>query len=260
MKICYMCGIGEDKSFLYQGVGKEGFVFVCRKCLAKNEIPLVTIKDVNPGEMKRETVRERMMAISGVKRDPIEKRKPEIKKDDSLNKIIEKNFKKNLSEKKEHDDLISNFHWVIMRNRRLKKLTLSQFAEKIFEPLVVVEHLEKGILPKDYYSLIRKIESFLGIKLFKDVEVNFDSSTILSETKVPSGVTISDLKKQHEKIKGSFNELNSENLDLEKIEEIVGKPVEEESKEKRNFFGFKKKEKNKENISQDEIEKIVFRS
>ena len=260
MKKCYMCGVGEDSAFLYEGIAKEGVVSVCRKCLAKNEIPLVTIKDVNPEELKRESVRERMMTISGVKREPVEKIKPVVKEDVTLKKIIEKNFKKNVSEKQEHKDLIDNFHWNVMRARRSRKLTQEQFAKEIFEPLIVIEHLEKGILPKDYYSLMKKIEGFLGVKLFKNIEDNFNPSIILSESKVSSGVRISDLKREYEKIKPSSEvKINSEDLNLEKIEEVVGKPVEDEKpREKRNFFGFKKKEKKTEDVSQEDIDDILF--
>ena len=263
MKRCYICEISEEKAFLYEGVAKEGFVNVCRGCYVRNEIPLIDTKKLEPGFEKRMSVRERLMNLSGVRRPEMEKLKlgKTVPKQEevTLNKLIEQNFKKNLSEdKKEYDDLVENFHWIVMRRRRMRKLNQEQFAKAIFEPVIVIEHLEKKMLPKDYTNLIKKIQSFLGINLFKGQEgFSFDPTTLASESKFSTGLTISDMKGLHEQKFGS-PEIDPEELDLEKIEEIVGRPL-EDSGTKRNWFGRKKKRSKDEDISQEEIEDILFR-
>lgn len=262
MKKCYLCGASEEGAFLYEGVSKEGFVHVCRKCYLRNEIPLVETKNLEKGFEKKMSVRERLMNLSGMKRPKEDKSSIEKlgeAEEVTLKDLIEKNFKKDLpKDKKEYLDLIENFHWVIMRKRRMQKLTQEQFAKKIFEPLIVVEHLEKGILPKNYYNLIKKVESALGIGFFKEQSLTrLDSNSLVSESKVSTGITISDLKGLHEEKVGQ-PEIDPEELSLEKVEELVGKPVEDESRVKRNWFGRKKKTK-EEDVSQEEIDDIMFR-
>jgi len=264
MRKCYVCDVSEEKAFLYDGISKEGFVNICRSCYLKNEIPLVEKKTVGEGFEKRVSVRERLMNISGVRRPEIESSKPEkpklVQKEEvTLNKLIEQNFKKNISEEiREYDDLVENFHWIIMRRRRSLKLTQEEFAKAIFEPIIVVEHLEKKILPKDYVSLIKKTQNFLSINLFKGENIlRFDPNSLASESKISSGLTISDLKGLHEQ-KVGFPQINPEELNLDKIEELVGRPVEEDTGVKRNWLGMKKKVKS-EDVSQEDIDDILFR-
>ena len=144
-----------------------------------------------------------------------------------------------------------------MRKRRLLKLSQEEFAKSIFEPVIVVEHLEKKILPKDYINLIKKVQNFLRINLIRGQDsFRLDPTYLAEESKLSSGITISDLKGLHEQKVGS-PQINPEELDLEVVEDLVGKPVEEEG-QKRNWLGMKKKIKS-EDISQEEIQDILFR-
>jgi ribosome-binding protein aMBF1 (putative translation factor) len=162
--------------------------------------------------------------------------------DHELKKIVETNFQKNLpKEKINYEDLVANFHWIIMRTRRIKKITKEQFAEDIREPIIAIESLERGVLPKDYSSLIRKIENYLNIPIFKDSLSKFDKSSVLQENHVPSGMTIADLKKITDKekfeIEMNSKSINPEEISINKIEEVIGKPVEDQNAQKRkNFF------------------------
>lgn len=265
MKTCYICGVSEEKALLYEGVAKEGFVNICRKCYVKNEIPLVEKKDITPETERKISVRERLVSMAGLKKEKfkvIDKSASKEQEDEKLNKILEKNFKENLPRGfGSYSDLVDNFHWIIMRKRRMQKLTQEQFAKKIFEPLIVIQHVEKGELPKKYYNLIKKIENSLGVFLFKEDNRSFEPSRIIGETKVASGITISDVKRFHEQeVFKKQGEIQPEELNLNKVEEMVGVPVgeeEEEKKEKRKWFSKKKKD---EDISQEEIDKIVFGS
>ncbi|MCA9487905.1 MAG: hypothetical protein KC516_03000 [Nanoarchaeota archaeon] len=265
MNECYVCGIGEDKSVLYEGVSKEGFVYVCRKCYVKNEIPLVEKKNVTPELENKRSVRERLSSMAGLKKDYMKKEEKIKPEDDSLKKIVERNFKENLSKNKIYDDLIENFHWLIMRKRRSMKLTQEQFANLLFEPVIVVEHAERGQLPKDYYGLMKKIEGVLKISLFKKMSGGFEPSRIIGETKVASGVMISDLKRYQEQnslkskdLSEDDREIEVERLDLTKVEETFGTPIESPKKERRwSLFG-KKKKASEEDISQEDIDKIIF--
>ncbi|MAG37857.1 hypothetical protein CMI45_00520 [Candidatus Pacearchaeota archaeon] len=65
-------------------------------------------------------------------------------------------------------DLVDNFHWEIVRKRRYLNLSRRQFADSIGENEETVKALENGILPKDDFILINKVQETLGINLRKD--------------------------------------------------------------------------------------------
>jgi len=240
MKKCYNCDVSEERAMLYEGVAKEGFVSVCRKCYLKNEIPLIEKKKLENGSEKRMSVRERLMKISGVKRKPM----PELSldkpksKEENLDKIVEENFKKTISkEPVVYGDLVPNFHWIVMRKRRMKKISREELAKNIFEPVVAIESLEKGSLPKDYLGFIKKIESALDVSLLKINKPFFDPEKLAEESKISTGLTISDLKEIFDKEVAkkprlkkkdlTEEEIDPEDIDINKIQEIVGVPIEE---------------------------------
>ena len=141
-----------------------------------------------------------------ISREPQWKKNSELQRDESmLRKIADRNFERNFSkEKKPRPDLVDNFHWVIMRFRRQRKLTQEQFAREISEPLVAIKMAEQGILPEKDYILIKKIENFLGITLIKEEMAKKSESTILPvkalkfEPDEAKRITIADLRRIRE--------------------------------------------------------------
>ena len=122
----------------------------------------------------------------------------------NLKKIVSKNIEQTTSTaKKPRPDLVDNFHWVIMRFRRQKKLTQEQFAKEIDEPLADVIRAEQGILPEKDYILVRKMENSLGIRLIKDATLKIENPTpekllpkvLKFEPNVTKELTIADLKR-----------------------------------------------------------------
>ena len=65
-------------------------------------------------------------------------------------------------------ELVENFHWEIVKARKAKGLSRKQLAEALGENDNVLRMIENGILPKDDFILLNKIQSFLGINLRKD--------------------------------------------------------------------------------------------
>ncbi len=286
MRECFVCGIEGDKSVLYEGIGKEGIVSVCRKCYFKNKIPLVTKKQVSLDEAPRESVRARLSRMAGLKEEGVGKHKIRTNLEDvSLRDIVEKNFQENIQEVKTEnvEDLVSNFHWVVMRKRRQKKMTQKEFAEAIFEPVSAVEYLEKGILPLEYVKFIRKVEKVLEIRLLKESKKVFDPSNLSEESKVESDLTIDDLKRASEKRgflglfrRKSDKEKEEMERDFEKFSEEIGERAEpgeigaEEEFEKVIKQAFesepvkvknereKKKEFPKKDLTQKEIDDLLF--
>ena len=171
-----------------------------------------------------------MFNSSGEKtgREPQWKKSIELQKGDAtLRKIVDKNFKKNFpTQRKPRHDLIDNFHWVITRFRRMKKVTQEQLARDISEPLAAIQMAEQGILPEKDYVLVKKLENYLGIILIKE-EAKAEEQTENKTTEIktltfePHGsknLTIADLRriKEQRKYTGNFSEFE---VDFEEPEE-----------------------------------------
>ena len=161
---CFNCGISEESVKLFNAIGKEWIIKICGDCALRENIPIIKkseiSKDVQFNVNKKESVYERLSRLSGFKHkeQKSEKEIEQLKKQDTiLKEIINKNYYKNISNEPKPDFLINNFHWRIMRARRLKHLTQEQLAKKINEPEVAIKTIEKGILPRGCDNVIIKI-------------------------------------------------------------------------------------------------------
>lgn len=162
---CPRCGASRLR--LFDVVLDSGISRVCRDCVRKENLPVV--KRVSDEEMqdvnRKQSVYQRLAKVSGYvfrKRNDFA-----VEEDEELKRIAEQSYAAGFEEG-DSSDLVSNFHWIVMRFRRRKKLTQEQFAREIGFPTVVVKNLEKGLVPKNHILLIRKIENFLGVQLFRE--------------------------------------------------------------------------------------------
>jgi len=232
MKECYVCSVGEDAAVLYEGVGKEGRVSVCRKCYFKNKIPLITKKEVPMGDLPGESVRARLSRMAGIKEsdEGYKRIKPNLQ-DVTLRDIIEKNFQEKMGDVKaeEVEGLISKFHWIVMRRRRQKKMTQKELADAILEPVSAIEYLEKGVLPKEHVKFIRKVERVLDIRLLIEARKVFDPSSLAEDAKVGSDFTIGELKNASRKgFFGLFKRRDGEREEMKKDLEEFSNGLEDE--------------------------------
>ena len=166
---CFECGISGDKAILFDAISEKGIVKICEKCASEEDIPIIrkpTDFQFKESE-KKQTVYERLSRVAGINTEKIPENKDLKKQEVSLRSIIDSNFESRFKEAKSYDDLISNFHWIIMRVRRLKKITQEQLASAIGESEAAIKKTEKGILPENYSLLINKLEDYLEIKLMK---------------------------------------------------------------------------------------------
>jgi len=226
---CVVCGASGDKVFLIDVISDEGISKICKKCQQEESLPLVkkSVYSEDTGDYgeRKQSVYERLSRISGVdmNKNDVSKVNEDLQKQESnLKDIVKKNFEVKIKESPRdtqgghknlqagdsgepkpvvRNDLIDNFHWIIMRARRSKKLTQAQLGERIEELEVAIHMAEKGVLPEGYV-LARKLENFLSIRIVKQqVEVlrklpekieTFDDNTTKS-------LTISDLKEMRKK-------------------------------------------------------------
>lgn len=254
---CEKCGVSDERFPLFDVVLGEKIVQRCKRCAQIDD--LLIIKPAS-GELgippeRHQSVYERMTKISGVKRDLSQVKKVDKREvfgttvEPSLRDLVEKNLEKKREEEKNKDDkvmrrndLVENYHWVVMRARRAKKITHEQLAEKIAEPALVLARLERGLLPeKDV--VLRKVERALGIRLFKLKEGEKDEyfSSMVSEDLLNS-------------VSKSGLELSPEDADALKIADLK-KLEKEQGKEKKSYWErFKRKKKKEEKAEEVKIE------
>ncbi len=215
---CSVCGVSREKARLLDAISSKGIVKLCESCFKKEDMPI----------LRRPTT----FQLKEAEKKPIIYKRPlleEVEKTETtLKDVIDKNYEATVSkEKKPMPDLVDNFHWIIMRTRRLKKLTQEQLAKEISESIAAIKMIEDGILPEDDYRLVNKIGSFLGINLIKgglkipEVSPEKPPARIIKfDTQTMKDLTISDLKtmkEQTEEISESLEE--NQETDLEENQE-----------------------------------------
>ncbi len=270
MANCFRCGISDEAELLFDAVSNRGVVKLCKNCTEKEDFPLIG-KNYEDKPEKTKTVYERLSQMANL--DPekhknfIKNREETIKRqrqDKTLKDIVDERFTQRIVGKsKPRTDLIDNFHWIIMRFRRAKKLSQKQLAENIDEPELAVKMAEEGYIADNSDSLVRKLENYFKIKLFRDGSFGSLSQPVLvrtgiRQTFVPEDPVKQKIKEDFEK-QANFDINTSKALTIADLQEIKKK---KESKEGIfSFFRRKKEEKNttdEKELSDEEAEEILF--
>ena len=283
---CFKCEISGSKARLFDAISAKGIVKICEKCSKEENIPIINKptesqfdeykkKTKEPQQIKKSIVYEKLSRMSGISVEDGRHKSDELIKDEvTLKKIANKNFEDKITKQKPKSHLIDNFHWVIMRARRLKKITQGKLAEEISEPESAIIMAEKGILPEDDKILMDKLERRLGIRLLKDdfreqkrrfpeesfsEKIDFKSD----ETKI---LTISDLQEiKHPRESKILSKPSKEESPKEEI--ILNKKAKEDEPEflvEQSETGpeiIKKEEKdlsNKSDLTDKDIDDILF--
>jgi len=234
---CSRCGISEDKADLFEVISREGIMKVCGKCLLDSDMPKVkkktegyyaAINKQTPGP----SVYSRLSKMSGFEKK--DKKIEVLKKQEShLKKIVDLNLEKEMKTKKKRKDLVENFHWIILMARRSKKITQEQMAKEIGEQELTIKMAEQGFIPEGNDYLVKKIERFLGVDLFKERprEDNF-SRDLSFNSESTKNLKIADLNKMKEKAGESKEKKSSFSQQIvldEKGKVVAGDEEDEES-------------------------------
>lgn len=282
---CVKCHISEDEAVLLEAISGKGIIRICSKCNLIENLPVIKKLDNFKFQEanKSKGVYERLSKYANL--DPIEHRKKfteitmgrsfqgqkaqQDQQEKSLREIVDKNVKKKIEEKRSapKEDLVDNFHWVIMRARRSKKLTQAQFAKEIGEQEHTIKMLEEGFIPEDNPGIIKKVEGGLNIHLKKQQDITFT----FSSPQIPNVVNDDSAKKEiKDKFLNEFNpnlakelkvsdlkeEKNFENKEFTKF--VVGEefpdPFEDSDKKgKKRDLRYEKRE-----LSNEEVERILY--
>jgi ribosome-binding protein aMBF1 (putative translation factor) len=231
MAECFRCGTTGDKVRLFDAISEEGIVKVCEKCALDENLPII----------KR--------PFDSLSKSP-QLRIQEIK----LREIIDKKSNHNKREK-DFPDLIDNFHWIIMRARRMKHMTQEQLGREVGESESTIKLAEKGILSSNYLEFINRIENVLNIRIFNDEireRIENQEKKLGFDPFNTKRLTISDLqdmKNQKKNENGSSYTNSNKNIGNKfSFGKKAGK------KENRTEFI----EKDEEDLSQEDMDRIIF--
>jgi ribosome-binding protein aMBF1 (putative translation factor) len=227
MAECFKCGITGDKVMLFDAISANGIVKICGRCSSEEDIPVIK-KPAGQEFSKTPELRNQEM---------------------SLRKLVDRNIP--VKGRKDFPDLIDNFHWIIMRARKLKHMTQEQLGREIGESEKIIKLSERGFLPDNYHEFIRKIEDVLRVRLFKKEAAEkmkeqtkrfgFDPLTTRS-------LTISDLQEMKKKREAEIIEGDDEYFFDEDFNEDA-----EENEDEPEFV------KKGRDLSRKEMDRILFR-
>lgn len=205
---CSKCGAPGEWSTLYDVITAEGIIKLCKRCISDEHATV--IKKPNEAEvqgvLKNESLYKRLSASAGL--NPSEHKKNiqefylqnRLKKDDvSLRDLIDKKFDKFVKNTlKKREDLVDNFNWIIMRARRLKKITTNQLAQEMGESERVIKMAEQGVLPEGDYVIVKKLQDILGIQILQPgvaAELERQRKQLGFDNYSTKTLTLSDLQK-----------------------------------------------------------------
>jgi len=179
METCVRCGISGEEVRLFDAIYDGRMEKICERCSIIENIPVIKKPDASQlRDAEQVTVFKRMKRLAGVS---------EEKKDETFfveDKLRELDTKPELEmPEKNKLNLIEHYHWEIMKNRRRKGLSQEKLAENLGESVTAIQMIEKGKLPENAESLIRKLEQFFLIKLRKVSETEKIMQEIEKEEK-----------------------------------------------------------------------------
>ncbi len=258
MDECFNCGAPASRVRLFDAISDEGVVKICERCSREEHIPIVrrpTTFQLKEADRKQ-SFYERASLASGksFEKDAPEKKEQEM----TLREIVDRNYEQRISkDTAPRPEMINNFHWIIMRARRMKKLTQEQLAKEISESEAAIKMAEKGILPEDDYRLVNKLESYLGIRIIrpefaKEINPPQIPRRLSFDMDEAKELTIADLQEMRKKRESGEIEVEQEEIEPpEDLEEFNLMNEEIEEADSRTYS-------DKGEISQEEMDKILF--
>jgi ribosome-binding protein aMBF1 (putative translation factor) len=257
MAECYRCGVSDERERLFNAISNKGVVKVCKNCSSSEDFPLIQPVDLTKPERVK-TVYERLSSMANLdpqkhrvamqeraREDSMRKRR----QDTTLKDVIDSNLEKKKPQPR--TDLVTNFHWILMRARRGKKLTQKQLAENIGETEAAIKSAEDGMILSNADTLVRKLEGYLGVKIRKgegsySPEVSRQVKPGINEDPERRAI-----RERFEK-EGNFDPKTTEALTIEDLQEIKKK---KEAEGTGGFFSFLKRKKRPEDSEYEEDEK-----
>lgn len=249
MVYCDVCENEFPEEEMRQVIFKEGITNVCNECY-RDDMPLFEKPDMEKlrGIYSRRSVYKRLSESAGVK--DVESHKQRVSEfgknsdsmsDESLRRVANRSYDEKLKQAPKNEDLIDNFHWIIMRARRSKKISQKQLSEEIQEPEASIAMAERGVINPNNIHLVRKLEEFLRIKI---------SKKSIERAKMDASYGEHVKKELLEKLKsgGEMDDLTVKTL---VIEDLDVEP------KKKKWWQFGKRKEKKEEEEKDSVVEVV---
>lgn len=164
MQSCDICGITSTEVRIFDAIYDLRMSSLCERCSIIENIPI--IKKPNSEQLKdSETIKvsERIKDLSGIR----ESDKPDTFFKEDMLRELDNNPNLELPEK-ENLNLIDNFHWEVMKQRRRGGLSQIQLSESLGESEIAIQMIEKSKLPENSRRIINKLEQVFQISLRKE--------------------------------------------------------------------------------------------
>ena len=164
MEYCDRCEISADQIRLYDAILNGKMSILCERCSIIENILIIKKPDASQLSDSENPykVYDRMKMLAGIENI---KKDETFFREDRLNLLDEKPELE--LPQKEKLNLLDNFHWDVIKNRRRKGLSHKQLAESIGESEIAIEMIEKGKLPENVELIINKLEQFFQVHLRK---------------------------------------------------------------------------------------------
>lgn len=159
---CDLCGRSDNEVRLFDTLSIGAAMRICEKCSLIENIPILKWPSTNQLKESEKPfgVRERLMRLAGFKqkekKETVAEGLRNLKEHPELEKPSEASLK-----------LVDNFHWKLMTERRRRGFTIKQLASRINESESAIVMLEKGNVPSNAFTLIKKLEQFFKFELIK---------------------------------------------------------------------------------------------
>lgn len=184
MEKCVRCGASEEKKPLLDAISRDGLVKICKECNYTEN--LLIVKKTEP-KSAEQPVQQQTQNTPAPRKIPTVSLLDSQKKIEALRKEraerLEKESayltelrKKSVREEVKNNpvetsNMLENFHWTVMRERRARHMSIKQLAEAISEPEPMLKLLEEGALPRERERIVQKLEDYFKIKLTKQPEM-----------------------------------------------------------------------------------------
>ena len=248
---CFICGIPDSEARMFDVISDSGLVKVCSRCSTEVDLPIIRkAEDVKTkGEEFSVKKMKEYAGLSTTSEKLTTKDVLKAKAADDLNRarkvsginvstssvtfrdLVESKFETNRKQHNSREDLITNYHWDIMKARRAKRISKEKLAKDLNISLDVARKIERGVYDFNGNELLERLEVYLGLSLIKEEFRNKNKKGGIMG--ISDNLTIADLNEIKQKVAEDNNpywrrvmgKFFSKKDDIEEVLEEIGQDV-----------------------------------